>query len=161
MQETFLKNGRQYRSHPVFVTHEIQFSRNYGIYGMKGIPAELAVHVVLGDAKGVGHVAEGQTSVRLQQLENKTEWFSRDKTRVPDPYNFGPPGSGSFHKQATKFRKTWFLSLKTDVNVPTKSNNQCKLEKKLIFCRHLFKVTDEKGRIRISNQVYGSKDPGP
>ncbi len=34
--------------------------------------------------------------------------------------------------------------------------------KNLIFVG-IFKVTDEKSRIRISNQVYGSKDldPGP
>jgi len=65
---------------------------------------------------------------------------------VPDPYVFGPPGSGSviilyvsgsFHKQAKKFIKTLFsadfLSLRTDVNVPTESNKQNNLEKKTHF----------------------------
>ncbi len=68
----------------------------------------------------------------------------------PDPYVFGPPGSGSFiilfgsgsgsgyfHQQAKKVRKNidfyyfsilWllsdFLSMKTDANVPWKSNKQ-------------------------------------
>jgi hypothetical protein len=66
----------------------------------------------------------------------------------PDPRVFGPPGSGSisqrygtggsgsgsFYQQAKVARKSWiptvlrllldFLSLKNDVNVPSKSNKQ-------------------------------------
>ena len=33
------------------------------------VPAELTIHVVLSDPEGVRHVAEGQTSVGLQQLQ--------------------------------------------------------------------------------------------
>jgi hypothetical protein len=74
-----------------------------------------------------------------------------------NPYVFGPPGfgsvfisqrhgsrSGSFYHQATKVRKTLipivllllvdFLSLKNDVNVPSKSNKQKNVLKKLVFC---------------------------
>jgi hypothetical protein len=40
-----------------------------------------------------------------------------------------------------------FLSLKTDVNVPTESNKQNKLEKNLFFVS-ILEVTDEKSRIR-------------
>ncbi len=49
----------------------------------------------------------------------------------PDPYVFGPPGSGSFYQQAEIVRKTFptgllllldSSSLKNDVNVPSKSN---------------------------------------
>jgi hypothetical protein len=72
---------------------------------------------------------------------------SKSKSNVadPDPYIFGPPGSrsgsdsqrygsgsGSFYHHAKIVRKTWiptvllllfdFLSLKNDVNVPSKSN---------------------------------------
>jgi hypothetical protein len=52
--------------------------------------------------------------------------------------------SGSFYHQATIVRKTLipivllllvdFLSLKNDVNVPSKSNKQKKVLKKLVFC---------------------------
>ncbi len=49
-----------------------------------------------------------------------------------------PPKSGSFHQQAKKLINTLIfaiylviLSLKTDVNVPTESNKQNKLEKSL------------------------------
>jgi hypothetical protein len=66
----------------------------------------------------------------------------------PDPsdsYVFGPPGfgSGSFYHQAKTVRKTFitiillhlsdFLSLKSYVNVPSKSHKQ-KFFFKLIFC---------------------------
>jgi hypothetical protein len=47
-----------------------------------------------------------------------------------------------------------FLSLKNEVNVPSKSNKQKKLKiKKLFFCWHL-KVSDENSRIRIRIQIY-------
>jgi hypothetical protein len=45
---------------------------------------------------------------------------------------------GSFHQQA----KTNILSLKTDVNVPSKSNKQKKVEKELMFVG-ILKATDE------------------
>ena len=56
----------------------------------------------------------------------------------PDPYVFGPPGSGSFYHRAIIVRKTLiltillgtlfdFLSLKNDVNVASKSYKQKKL----------------------------------
>ncbi len=48
----------------------------------------------------------------------------------PDPYVFGPPGSGSFHHQEKKSKK------KTYVNVSSKSNKQKNLEKNA-FCWHL------------------------
>jgi hypothetical protein len=55
--------------------------------------------------------------------------------RCEDPYAFEPPGSGSviilygsgsFHQQAKKVFCDFFefLSLQTDVNVPSKSNKQ-------------------------------------
>jgi hypothetical protein len=76
-----------------------------------------------------------------------------DSVPVPDPYVFGPPGSGSvshkygsgsgsFHHQAKIVRKTListvlslfydFLSVKNDVNVASKSKKQ-----KIIFSCHL------------------------
>jgi hypothetical protein len=60
-----------------------------------------------------------------------------DPDTNPDPYVFGPSGSGSFHHQSKIVRKIFiptpvllcdfffdFLSLKNDVNVPSKSNKQ-------------------------------------
>jgi hypothetical protein len=74
----------------------------------------------------------------------------------PDPYVFGPPGSGSssqrngsgsFYHQAKIIRKTlisavlWllfdFFSLKNDVNVTSKGNKQEKTLFELVFCWHL------------------------
>jgi hypothetical protein len=64
----------------------------------------------------------------------------------PDPHVFGPPGSGSgsgsFYHHAIIVRKTlnptiFDLSLKKDVNVPSKSNEQKKIKNKLVFCWHL------------------------
>jgi hypothetical protein len=61
----------------------------------------------------------------------------------PDPHVFGPPGSGSFYQQAKIVRKPLiptvcdFLPLKNDVNVPSKSNKQKNLYKKLVSCWHL------------------------
>jgi hypothetical protein len=62
-------------------------------------------------------------------------------------YFFGPPGSGSFYHYAKIVRKTLiptflrllldFLTLKNDVNVPSKSNNQKNYFLKLVFCRRL------------------------
>jgi hypothetical protein len=53
-----------------------------------------------------------------------------------------------------------FLSLKTDVNVPTENKKQNKLEKKLIFCWHLGQKSHWwKARIRIHNssvRIQGS-----
>jgi hypothetical protein len=56
-------------------------------------------------------------------------------------------GSRSFHQQAKKIRKTFiftilrhlfdFLSLRTAVNVPWKSNKQRNFRKNLFFCWHL------------------------
>ncbi len=80
-----------------------------------------------------------------------------------DPYVFGPHGSGSitvvrhtyvpgsFHHQSKIVRKTliptvlwplcdFFLSLKNDVNVPSKSNNEKNL--------NVLNVTDENSRIQ-------------
>jgi hypothetical protein len=74
----------------------------------------------------------------------------------PDPHVFGPPGSESgftsqwygsgsesFYHQAKIIRKTliptvlWllldFLSMKNDINVPSKRNKQKNLFKKLVF----------------------------
>jgi hypothetical protein len=50
-----------------------------------------------------------------------------------------------------------FLSLKYDVNVPSKSNKQKKLCKKIFFGWHL-KVNDENSRIRIQDP---DPDPDP
>ncbi len=92
----------------------------------------------------------------------------------PDPHVFGPhgsgsisqrygSGSGSFYQQAKIVRKTliptvfWlrldFLSLKNDVNVPSKSNKQENFFKNLFFVG-ILKVYDENSRIRI-------QDPDP
>jgi hypothetical protein len=57
------------------------------------------------------------------------------------------------------FSMTFYLSLKTDVNVPTVRNKQNNLEKKLIFW-HL-ESNCLKRWIRICNPVYVSKDPAP
>jgi hypothetical protein len=82
---------------------------------------------------------------------------------VPDPekeqlvrYGSGS-GSRNFHHQAKLIEKPLFLlfcdflmiflSLKNDVNVPSKSSLPKKLGKKIIFVGVL-KVTDEKSRIR-------------
>jgi hypothetical protein len=52
----------------------------------------------------------------------------------PDPHVFGSPGSGSFYHHAKIVRKTYyfviffyFLPLKNDVNLASKSNTQKKL----------------------------------
>jgi hypothetical protein len=80
--------------------------------------------------------AEGQSStVRLFFIDN---FFTRYRSSVadPDPFVFGPPGSGSgsFYHQLKIVRKPSittvllllfdFLSLKNDVNVPSESNKQ-------------------------------------
>jgi hypothetical protein len=92
----------------------------------------------------------------------------------PDPNVFGPPGSGSisqmywpgsrsgsFYHQANIIRKTliptvlWllldFLSLKNDVNVPSKSNKQKNFFNS--FFAGVLKVNNEKSRIRIQIQI--------
>jgi hypothetical protein len=53
------------------------------------------------------------------------------------------------------------LSMKSDVKVPTESNEQNNVNK--LFVVDILKFTDEKSRIRIRtrNQVYGSKDSDP
>jgi hypothetical protein len=78
----------------------------------------------------------------------------------PNPHIFEPPGSGSFYQQAEMVIKTliptvlWllldFLSLKNDVNVPSKSNKQKNFFFKLVFCWHL------EGQCR----KYQDPDPG-
>ncbi len=73
----------------------------------------------------------------------------------PDPHGFGPPvsgsisqryGSRSFYQQSKNSKALilivlWipldFLSLKNDVNVPSKSIKQKNFVKKLVFCWHL------------------------
>ncbi len=53
-----------------------------------------------------------------------------------------------------------FLSLRTDVNVPTESNKQKKLEKNLFLLASWKSPTKRAGSgSRTVNQVYGSKDP--
>jgi hypothetical protein len=76
-------------------------------------------------------------------------------------------GSGSFHHQAKKLIQRWFLlfndflSLKTDVNVPTESIKQ-KNKKKTYFLLASWKFLMKSGSISgCLNQVYGSKDPEP
>ncbi len=93
-----------------------------------------------------------------------------------DPYVLGPPGSasgsinqrsgsesgsGSFYHQAKIVRKTLipcvlcllydFLSLKNDVNVPSKSNKQTD------FFVDILKIFDENGRIRIRIWIHQSE----
>jgi hypothetical protein len=84
----------------------------------------------------------------------------------PDPYVFGSPGSRyliiertrihqSSSKNSTKNLDFYcfflllyvFLSLKKEVNVPSKSNPQKNIGEKLFFVC-ILKVTDEKSRIR-------------
>ncbi len=90
----------------------------------------------------------------------------------PDPYVFGPPGSGSFYNQAKKVRKTLIptvlglffdiLSLKNDVNVPSKSTKQKKCFKKLVFVGFL--MTTLAGSASGSGSIslrHGSADPDP
>jgi hypothetical protein len=74
-----------------------------------------------------------------------------------DSQRDGSGGSGSFYHQAKIVRKTWiptvllllsdFLSLKNDVNVPSKSR---KMWKKIVFVGVL-KANDENSEIRIRN----------
>jgi hypothetical protein len=45
-----------------------------------------------------------------------------------------------------------FLSLKNDVNVPSKSNKQKKFLKKLVFCWRL-EINDENSRIQIQIRI--------
>ncbi len=88
----------------------------------------------------------------------------------PDPHVFGPfgsgsisqrYGSGSFYHHAKIVRKTLiptifdFLSLKNDVNVPSKSNKQ-KIKTKNLFFVGILKANDENSRIRIRDL-----DPDP
>ncbi len=88
-----------------------------------------------------------------------------------DPYVLGPPGSGSgsisqrhgsgsgsFYHKGKIVRQTliptvllllfYFLYLKNDLNVPSKSNKQKNFLKKL-FLVGLLRVNDENRRIRI------------
>jgi hypothetical protein len=85
----------------------------------------------------------------------------------PDPHVFGPPGSGStsqrygsgsFYHHAKIVKKNLdsfyfvtlfdFLSLKNDVNVPSKRNKQKNCRKNLFFVG-ILKVNDENSWIRI------------
>ncbi len=108
----------------------------------------------------------------------------------PDPHVFGPPGSGSisqmygsgsgsgsFYHQAKKGRKTliptvlWlllaFLSLKNDVNVPSKSNKKKNCFKKIRFLleswRSMTKIEGFGSGSRSIIHRHGSanKDPDP
>jgi hypothetical protein len=84
-----------------------------------------------------------------------------------DPYDFGPPGSasvsisqkipyvsgsGSFHHQAKIVRKTliltvlWLLSLKNDVNGPSKSYKQKNVEK-------IFLLTSWRSLTKIAGSI--------
>jgi hypothetical protein len=73
---------------------------------------------------------------------------------LKDPYFFRPPGSGSFHHRAKIYKKNLdfnflgtsydFISLKIDINAPSKSNKQNQL-----FFVGILEVTGEKSRILI------------
>ncbi len=74
-------------------------------------------------------------------------------------------GSGSFHQQAKKVRKPWFLLfcdillyMKIYVNIPSNSNNQKNVRKKIIFCWDLCQLLTKKRRIRISKAVVGIRN---
>jgi hypothetical protein len=78
------------------------------------------------------------------------------------------PGSGSFHQQAKKSKKKLrfllicvftSLSMKTDVNVPSKSNEQNNLKTKFFvaICQPMRKKA---GSGSVS-EWYGSEDPDP
>ncbi len=85
----------------------------------------------------------------------------------PDPHVFRPPGSGSFYHQAKIARKTliptvlWllldFLSLKNDINVPSKSNKQnfFFISFLLASWRSMTKI----GRSGSISQRHGSANP--
>jgi hypothetical protein len=80
---------------------------------------------------------------------------------------YGPgPGSGFFNQQAKKVRKTLiftilmllydFLSIKTDINVPSISKKQKTLEKNIFFVGFLSAI-EGKSRIRIRiRKCHGS-----
>ncbi len=99
----------------------------------------------------------------------------------PDPYVFGPFKSGSLFctdpdpyflririlpTTSKKINKTlistilWllfdFLSMKTDVNVPSKSNKQKKLWKKKYFFVGILSATNENSRSRIRIRIRKS-----
>ncbi len=87
----------------------------------------------------------------------------------PDPHIFGPPGSGSTSQRYgsgsdpiimqknldSYYFVTLFdyLSLKNDVNVPSKSNKQKNCVQKLDFAG-ILKVNDENSRIRIRIRIH-------
>ncbi len=111
------------------------------------------------------------TKDKIQHFHTKN--FFTIVGSFPDPNVFGPPGSGSisqmywpgsrsgFYNQANIIRKTliptvlWllldFLSLKNDVNVPSKSNKQKNFFNS--FFAGVLKVNNEKSRIRIQIQI--------
>jgi hypothetical protein len=81
----------------------------------------------------------------------------RERSSVPDPHVFGPPGSGYGSGSGSFYLD--FLSLKNYVNVPSKNNKHKNFIKKLVFVG-LLKVNDENSRIRIRSRIHTNvKDP--
>jgi hypothetical protein len=101
------------------------------------------------------------------------ERFTSEVVTFSDPHVFGPPGSRSFYQQAKKIRKSsiptvlWllldFLSLKNDVNVPSKSKKQKNFFKQISFLlaswRSMTKIAGSGSG--SSSQRQGSADPDP
>ncbi len=99
------------------------------------------IYIVLSDsvprnrAKSCGYIYPQQQETLTFCIKLANFAFSVPDPDPPDPHVFGPPGSGSgstsqmygsgsFYHHVTLFD---FLSLKNDVNVPSKSNKQKKL----------------------------------
>ncbi len=144
----------------------------------------LWVFFVLLDQYPDPHSQCGSGSSRPKSVRIRIRNTSVADPDPPDPHVFGPPGSGSTSKRygsgsgsfchhAKIVTKTliptilWlfltFLSLKNDVNVPSKSNKQKKLCQKISFLLASWRSMTEiagSGSGSIS-QRHGSADPDP
>jgi hypothetical protein len=118
-------------------------------------------HVDLGGTSVWYHLLRGQKIFWLIPPTPVNLKASVPDPDPPDTHGFGPPGSGSISqrcgsgfgsshhpviiKQNSKknldsycfVTSLDFLSLKNDVNVPSKSNSRKNCVKKLVFCLHL------------------------
>ncbi len=156
----------------------------------QGVKTNLVKNTVPGTQYKTSFVRNTNSAARKRGPKERSRCFPKASvadTDPSDPYVLGPPGSGSgsasqrygsgfFYHQAKIVRQIliptllWllfdFLSLKNDVNVPSKSNKQ-KNFFKLVFVGVL-KVNNENSWIRIRrsgsgsiSQMHGSAYPDP
>ncbi len=128
-----------------------EYEKISGLDGMATGVLDWSGGMMAGQA--LGGIFPALVNILVISLQVRICWVSVADPDPSDPYVFGPPGSGSisqryrygsgsFYNQAKIVRKTeiptvlWllfnFLSLKNDINVPSKSNKL----KKLAFCLH-------------------------